>query len=182
MGYTNALKEKQTISEDTPSMEEILLSIRNVIAGIAENRHEIPKTTASVFPDALHQPAPITADEEVLELTDVVDSNGNLLSTQTLQNSTPESSMAPPSAPEDSLLNRDTVNKTANSLQGLVNKLRKNTEIPATNSRTTVEDLVTETLKPYLTSWINQNLPTIVEKIVEREVKKIVEKYASQEN
>lgn len=38
----------------------------------------------------------------------------------------------------------------------------------------TVEELVIETLKPMLKDWLDQNLPVIVERIVQKEVKKLM--------
>lgn len=44
---------------------------------------------------------------------------------------------------------------------------------PPFRSGTTVEDLVTEMLRPMMKEWLDGNLPQIVERIVEREVKKL---------
>jgi cell pole-organizing protein PopZ len=38
----------------------------------------------------------------------------------------------------------------------------------------TVEDLVREMLKPMLTSWLDDNLPTLVERLVLLEIERIV--------
>ena len=40
-------------------------------------------------------------------------------------------------------------------------------------SGTTVEDLVAESLRPMLRDWIDSNLPGIVERLVEREIRKL---------
>jgi len=44
---------------------------------------------------------------------------------------------------------------------------------PPFRSGTTVEDLVTEMLRPMMKDWLDNNLPQIVERIVEREVHKL---------
>lgn len=41
-------------------------------------------------------------------------------------------------------------------------------------SGTTVEGMVSELIKPYLSAWLDQNLPLIVKNIVEKEVKKLI--------
>ena len=45
---------------------------------------------------------------------------------------------------------------------------------PAFRSGATVEDLVVESMKPMLAEWLNENLPTLVEEIVAREIRKLV--------
>ena len=40
----------------------------------------------------------------------------------------------------------------------------------------TVEDLVTEMLKPMMKEWLDNNLPKLVEDVVQREIKKIMPK------
>lgn len=46
---------------------------------------------------------------------------------------------------------------------------------PPFRSGTTVEDLVTEMLRPMMKEWLDNNLPQIVERIVEREVRKLAQ-------
>ena len=38
----------------------------------------------------------------------------------------------------------------------------------------TVEDFIVELIKPYLAEWLDANLPKIVEKIVEKEIKQLI--------
>lgn len=47
-------------------------------------------------------------------------------------------------------------------------------ENPHFRSGTTLEDLVSDLLKPELSEWLNRNLPNIVKNIVEKEVKKLI--------
>lgn len=47
------------------------------------------------------------------------------------------------------------------------------TPAPSFHSGKTVEDMVYEMLKPMMKAWLDVNLPEIVERIVEREVKKL---------
>jgi cell pole-organizing protein PopZ len=46
---------------------------------------------------------------------------------------------------------------------------------PAFRDGTTVEDLVTEMLRPMMKGWLDANLPQIVERIVEREIRKLTQ-------
>jgi cell pole-organizing protein PopZ len=41
-------------------------------------------------------------------------------------------------------------------------------------SGTTVEELVVEAIKPYLSQWLDDNLPSIVKSLVEKEIKKLM--------
>lgn len=47
---------------------------------------------------------------------------------------------------------------------------------PHTRGGTSLEDLVIEAMKPFLSEWLNKNLPGIVRKIVEKEVRHLVPK------
>jgi hypothetical protein len=42
----------------------------------------------------------------------------------------------------------------------------------ASNSRT-VDDLVTEALRPMLKAWLDENLPTLVERLVRAEIERV---------
>ena len=46
---------------------------------------------------------------------------------------------------------------------------------PATRSGTTLEDLMIEAMRPMLKEWLDEHLPSTVERIVEKEVKKLAE-------
>jgi cell pole-organizing protein PopZ len=46
----------------------------------------------------------------------------------------------------------------------------------AFRSGSTVEDLVTEMVKPYLKEWLDKNLPNIVKHLVEKEIQKLIPK------
>jgi cell pole-organizing protein PopZ len=58
-----------------------------------------------------------------------------------------------------------------NAVHSAWNKLEKTVLVE--NVRT-VEDLVREMLKPMLTSWLDDNLPTLVERLVLLEIERIV--------
>jgi len=63
----------------------------------------------------------------------------------------------------------------------VLKNLLKTVDKPSTDSiafrnSSTLEDLVIETMKPYLSEWLDHNLPKIVKRIVEREVRKLIPK------
>jgi cell pole-organizing protein PopZ len=109
------------------------------------------------------QEAQITAPK--IEVSATNDQEADALAAQT-QASTKTSSQ---------LLSPASAQETAQSLRTLMKTLAK----PASDGLafrggTTVEDLVTELMKPYLKEWLDKNLPTIVKQIVEKEIHKLI--------
>ncbi|MFN7612437.1 MAG: DUF2497 domain-containing protein [Alphaproteobacteria bacterium] len=86
----------------------------------------------------------------------------------------------PPGALEDEgIVSDDTLVSAAASLRSL-NQISDNAAaryepIPSMPLRSgiTVEDLVIEALRPMLRSWLDANLPQVVERLVDREVRRI---------
>jgi uncharacterized protein len=78
----------------------------------------------------------------------------------------------------DSLLSNEAASAAADALKRL--KLSEQEQAPVAltpspvfRSGTSIEDMVAEMLRPMLKQWLDTNLPHIVERIVEREVKKL---------
>jgi cell pole-organizing protein PopZ len=69
-------------------------------------------------------------------------------------------------APEAGLLSRETSAAVGSAFNTLAHAVRKQ------NSQT-LEDLVRETLYPRLTSWLDDNLPGLVERMVRTEIERI---------
>ena len=83
-----------------------------------------------------------------------------------------------PAAPAGSLLSEE----AASASMASYNKLKSVdqyvppaavTHAPSFRDGTTMEDLVTEMLRPMMKAWLDTNLPQIVERIVEREIRKL---------
>lgn len=74
---------------------------------------------------------------------------------------------------DESIISIDSAKETANEIGSLLRTInnKKNKRI---SKGTTVEDLVIEAIKPYLSSWMNENLSELVKNIVEKEIKKII--------
>ena len=80
---------------------------------------------------------------------------------------------------EEGLVSDAAANAAAAALRPIVDSGIKDYSIPHIQSAqlrngNTVEDLVLEALRPMLKAWLDEHLPTIVQKIVEKEVKRIV--------
>jgi cell pole-organizing protein PopZ len=136
------------INQD-PSMEEILASIKRVIA--EDGRAAAARPARGSRPVEAPRPSPLADEDEddVLELSDPV-SEG------------------------DGLVSDDAAAASRQSLAAL-SALRDKTEgAPAGDGP--LEAVVREMLRPMLKEWLDRNLPDIVEELVTREIARIVGK------
>jgi uncharacterized protein len=78
----------------------------------------------------------------------------------------PPSYDAPPAAPQQQILSHSTVSSVESAFNALANTVLSN------NART-LEDLVKEMLRPMLKSWLDDNLPGLVERIVKAEIERV---------
>jgi uncharacterized protein len=81
----------------------------------------------------------------------------------------PRPAFEPPpieTAPARPILSRTTVNAVESAFNTLANTVLSN------NART-LEDLVKEMLRPMLKSWLDDNLPGLVERIVKAEIERV---------
>ena len=74
-----------------------------------------------------------------------------------------------------SLITNNVAETSAHALKNLVNSIPKpKVETMLMRSGSTLEDLVVESLKPELSEWLNKNLPTLVQSLVEKEIRKLI--------
>ncbi len=83
-----------------------------------------------------------------------------------------------PAMAEDVLASTETIQKSASAMEAL--RRIPSPEMPPLapsgvgfRSGTTIESLVLEGLKPMLKEWLDANLPGMVERLVEREIKRL---------
>lgn len=138
-------------------MEEILASIRRIIAEEGS--------------DAPAEQAKGAGDDDVLELTQVVE--------ETVPEPEPEPEPEPVAPPADDppppvdgerLVTGDTAVAAASKFSSLARAAEPDPLMGLRGGRT-VEDLCVELLKPMLKQWLDANLPGIVERLVEREIR-----------
>ena len=129
--------------QQDPSMEEILASIKRVIA---EDGRDASRRAASTVnrPRRIARPDP-AADEDVLELDDPVSDGPGLLS-------------------------EDAAAASRERLASL-SALRQRSDAPADSGA--LEAVVREMLRPILKDWLDAHLPEIVEDLVTREIARI---------
>ena len=177
---------EQTSQE--PTMEEILASIRRIIseddapaaeeaeaapapaeepAALAAEPEPEPEPPAAepepVAAAAEPEPAP-AVEEEALELTDKVETHGDL------DVFTPPAAAPEPAAeraPIENLVSEQVASVAASAFGQL------SAAISMPKGDRTLEDVVRELLRPLLQQWLDDNLPTIVQQAVEGEVSRI---------
>ena len=79
--------------------------------------------------------------------------------------------MAAPSA--ESLISPVAASASTNAFARLAKAATPEEQRPSSVSGITVDQLVIDLLTPMLRDWLDQNLPAIVERVVEQEVKKL---------
>ncbi|WP_414644275.1 PopZ family protein [Bosea sp. (in: a-proteobacteria)] len=179
-----------------PSMEEILASIRRIISD-----DEVKPAEAAVEPAPVaEEPAAVDIDADVLDLgaeaalvpdaepeAEPVDGDVDFLDppapapepqpVQVAPEPPPEpvappvfaaAPPPPPSAPFDmaQLLSDQTSSAVTSAFGQLAHTVLSN------NART-LEDLVKDMLKPMLKGWLDDNLPTMVERLVRAEIERV---------
>ncbi len=200
----NITQEKQSADSKDPSMAQILQTIRGVItedqattlpAGAQDEVLELDKSLEVKPPvNVVDTSAPLEKAEKPVDILSSID---NALSDtneptqpQEAQTTAPKIEVSATNDQEadalaaqtqastktnSQLLSPASAQETAQSLRTLMKTLAK----PASDGLafrggTTVEDLVTELMKPYLKEWLDKNLPTIVKQIVEKEIHKLI--------
>jgi cell pole-organizing protein PopZ len=132
-----------------PSMEDILASIKKVIAEEKELRTS-PRPTDTIEDEAL--PEEGDAEEDVLEL---------------------DEPLAPPADLGPPLLDEHVAGQSRSALEQLQTVVATIPAVPQVNP---LEDMVREMLRPMLKAWLDEHLPQMVEDHVKREISRITGK------
>jgi cell pole-organizing protein PopZ len=194
---------EQTAQE--PTMEEILASIRRIIseddapAATAEEAGEAEPAQAEAAPAVLDEPAAVAAEpepepaprieaapeareEDVLELTERVETHGDIdVYVPPAPEPEPEPVVAaappPPEPPRVAAPASPPAAETlvsaaaASAAASAFGQLSAAIAMPRDNH--TLEDVVRDMLRPLLKDWLDSNLPQIVQVAVAEEVERI---------
>ncbi|HLW90147.1 MAG TPA: DUF2497 domain-containing protein [Roseiarcus sp.] len=162
-----------------PSMEEILASIRNIIAdeksGVGRP-HEDPGETPAATPapaPAAPSPQPVSsiAPEAAPSPPPMPRVVWQQPSVEQTAASAPEAAPAPveppePAAQEEPLVSRETNAAVTHSFDALaVGLMLQN---PAM-----IEEIVRDMIRPMLKTWLDDNLPSMVERLVRAEIQRV---------
>lgn len=132
-----------------PSMEDILSSIRKVIA-----RDDAPPRRVNGA-----SPAPDSDEPDVLELSEESDDAAEV---------------AMPVADLVAAGAADAARRSLDALSAVVHTPETAAAAPVANSGSrTLDDVVTEALRPLLKQWLDANLPPLVEAMVAKEIARI---------
>jgi len=186
----------QPAKASEPSMEEILASIRRIIAdddgGKAAAPRATPATPSPSWPPPGSSPAAAAAPAAAVpspqlaepfvsnrggELTESATAPPPFATSQTADRRTdtdvplaePRAYREPPSAPRHDL-SPLIAGSTAASVDSAFHALAHTV---LTQNARTLEDLVREMLRPMLKSWLDDNLPSMVERMVRAEIERI---------
>ena len=173
---------------EEPSIEDILGSIRRIIADDPNDNN------ADDNAQTLEADASDDHDDDILELTNPIlpQPLAEELPTMTNQNdidsmfdapapvaAPPEAPMVsfdePPAAMPISMPTDDLVSAgAAAATAAVMAKLARNSAVTQMgNDGITIEGIVRELLRPMLRAWLDENLPTMVQNMVERELDRI---------
>ena len=160
-----------------PSMEDILSSIKRIIAEDSDATLASPRTKRAVGIATAERPDP--DDEGVLELTDREMPEVEPVALAAAASAVPpnQATGTPPVAPKKTttaavkppLASPNTVEASRTSLAAL-SKLIVTPDVAGTD---TLEGLVREMLRPMLAEWLDARLPEIVERQVAQEIARI---------
>jgi uncharacterized protein len=160
-----------------PSMEEILASIRRIIAEDGEQPTTAQPAAAA---PAAAQPASPPRSDEILELTEVVEEEPSL-DPAAADLTPPEPESMPPLHADDTddRLVSDAAAAASVAALSQLHQLgprneQRMSDIPVGEGQRTIEDMVREMLRPLLKEWLDSNLPHIVERVVQEEVSRLV--------
>ena len=167
--------------EKEPSMEEILSSIRKIISEDTNDRGAVE--------DSITEPLELSdeveyeekgkhklvdnSEEEPLELKDeIIDfsSESGSVALPPVGLELSEEQVVPGTnnllSPEVAAASKAALSQLSQSLSGH--------DVPLGRADQTLEQMVKELVRPMLREWLEDNLPTVVEDLVRREIKRIV--------
>jgi uncharacterized protein len=155
-----------------PSMEEILSSIKRIIAEDSEAALSPPRNRRTSAPQPVADPVPLADDSddepEVLELTEAVAPEAE--TPEAIAEETPMPVAEAKSKP--ALVSDKATEASRSSLAALSALIVK----PEVTGGDTLEGLVREMLKPMLAEWLESRLPDVVERMVAQEIRRITDR------
>ena len=163
-----------------PTMEEILSSIKKIIAEDGEKSLASPRPRRAAPREASHDELGNVVsiggprrDDDVLELTEMAQEE---VAITPMQVAAPPAMPAPQAvqpvattSPDVEIVSPVTVAASRSALQSLSSLVVK----PEVTGSDTLEGMVRDMLRPMLKDWLDANLPEVVERVVAKEVARI---------
>lgn len=190
-------------TEQDPSIEEILESIRQIISDDAEAPAAAAETTtvaadaddtpadldlsqkAAPAPQPVATPKPAAPAEtggKILDLTDKVEEEADNTRVDMSYDPDPPPDIMLEDNPltdevpqdDDSLLSDTTADAAAAEMAKLLaSNVAVERDEPVRIGRVTLEDIARDLMRPLIKTWLDQNLPRVIEKVVTKEMEKL---------
>lgn len=195
-------------TEQEPSIEEILESIRQIISedgtpvvegqqkpaakpaaeGVLKAPAAPAKPPAQTMAMPPQAPKPAAADitmgdDAVLELTDKVETPVEPEPEPAAPEEKPKPRIVLEDAMEDDPLMSDmTAEKAVSAMARIMaQNIAVERELPGRPGNVTLEDMAREIMHPLIKVWLDKNLPIIIEKLVAREIEKLARRALDKE-
>ncbi len=153
-----------TGSQDEPTMEEILASIRKIISDDGEDGEPVAETGEERT----------VQDDDVLELTDRVEDEESAIEHRI--DSILADAGAAPAGGSEGLVSDTTKTGVTSALSGFAGALSHGKDGgggPVLPGGPTLDALVLAVLEPQLKAWLDENLEPLVERLVQEELKRM---------
>jgi hypothetical protein len=184
-------EEGQEEASDETSMDDILANIRRVIS--EEDEEAAGETTIEPKVEVTEEETEEGTETAAAIETDVPDSDVNLseLEQTPTQEQTDTSNVVPPAsslsgeddvlelteamiAPADELMSGRTTQTSSDVLGELARAIMNRREMGLGDKDVTLEGMVREMMRPLLREWLDRNLPYLIERLVKKEIDKMV--------
>lgn len=169
-----------------PSMEEILASIRRILAEEQDGSKFLEEPEAELLldnsmrvlltDDSLNNEpeAPSPPVEMPAELAEEGDAP-NLLTFETLSVPDEEPKMEEHIQRPEGLVNEQVTSQVVNSVGSLLRSIGTDRSVVIGRQGVTLEDMVREELRPMLKAWLDTHLSGLVERVVRTEVNRLMD-------
>ena len=150
-----------TQTKNDSAMEEVLASIKQIIA---EDLDSDNKNKTSV-----------SADDEVIELTDEIQTNDEVINLKDSKVKSREKD-TPRAVTGEPLISEEVAKVSTDALKelGSYANVKSTTENNTPFGQRTVEDVVRETLRSLLKEWMDAHLPSLVKWLVAEQIEKLM--------
>ncbi len=170
-------------TEQEPSIEEILESIRQIISEDDVTDQPVTAQTSSAPqppspPPAPPKPAVSIPDASVLDLTDKV----SLEDEAVFEVTAPPEPVADKAVAYNIPVQQDTTDlmsditvdaATTAMAKLLAGNVAVERELPGRVGKVTLEDMANDLMRPLIKTWLDQNLAALIERMVQKEIEKI---------
>jgi cell pole-organizing protein PopZ len=151
-------------ADKAPAEDEILVLDRSMLVSVPEQQSQLPAPE----PDpVVEEPSPMIPP--IIPTATPTSVNGPDAGPGAVA---PPSAGSPPSS--QSLIAPETAAATASAIDSLLRTLANSRATQVYRGGPTIEDLVREEIRPLLATWLDTNLPPLVERLVRTEIERVV--------